>query len=110
VKGRHRPIHSGRPETSNHLSNDVGENAAYRIFGHSFDQNLRPGDLAGPGELGQLHRRLEAEVGPQRRLVARLARKLQALLCASRPTGWHDLQEQGRLDPRHLHRLVTAPG
>lgn len=109
-KGRRRPNQNGRAETPNHLPDGVGDSSAYRIFSHSYDQSLRPGDLAGPDELGQLHRRLEAEMGPQRHLVARLARKLQAFLCASRPTGWRNFQEQGRLDPRHLHRLVTAPG
>lgn len=110
ARGRLRQSRKGRSDIPDMLADANAQSAPYRIFSRSFDQNLRPGDLAGPQALGQLYRRLEAETGSQRQLVMRLARKLEALLCAPRPAGWRDLQEQGCLDPRHLHRLVTAPG
>lgn len=109
ARDRRRHSHNGQSETPDWLA-DVGAcSHTYRVFSRLFDQTLRPGDLATPGELGELHRGLEAGADSQRHLVMRLARKLESLLCAPRPVGWRNLQEQGRLDPRQLHRLITTP-
>lgn len=109
-RGRRRRDHTGDARTPELPGSDVTLSAAYRIFSRAHDQRLRPGDLAGPGELARLRRQLDTVAGPQRRLVARLARRLERQLRTPRPTGWQDQQEQGWLDPRRLHRLIVDPG
>lgn len=110
ARGRRQRSRTGRTDAPDQSSQVPASVNRYRVYTRAFDRTLRPGDLAGAGELAALRRRLETAVGPQHRLIARLARQLERRLRISRPGGWRDLQEQGRLDPRRLHRVVTAPG
>lgn len=109
-RGRRRQGHTGHAQTPEPPGSDSASSVPYRIFSRAHDQTLRPGDLAPPDELARLRRRLDVVAGPQRRLVARLARRLERQLRTPSPTGWQDQQEQGWLDPRRLHRLIVDPG
>lgn len=109
ASGRRRHSRSERLDAPD-VPTGSAQLASYHIFSRAYDELLRPGDLATPDELGRLRRRLEIEAGSQRQLVASLARQLERLLRAPRPTGWRDLQEQGQLDPRRLHQLIITPG
>lgn len=87
----------------------VAADAGYRVFTRAFDEVVDARALADPAALAERRAELDRHLERQGRLVRRLATRLQKVLLARQRREWqHDLDE-GHLDTRRLHRLVTAP-
>ncbi|MGE4338312.1 MAG: hypothetical protein AB7E55_20380 [Pigmentiphaga sp.] len=81
----------------------------YRVFTRAHDQVIAASQLAHPDELERLRHRLDRAVAPYRRIMQRLAHRLQRRLQASSQERWQHDQDEGELDPARLARLVTRP-
>ena len=81
----------------------------YRVFTRAFDEVVDARAIADPASLVERRAELDRHLERQGRLVRRLATRLQKVLLARQRREWrHDLDE-GELDTRRLHRLVTDP-
>jgi cobaltochelatase CobT len=81
----------------------------YRVFEPRYDRVVQAAALAAPREREALRQRLDGELEPYRRLVARLAHRLQRRILARQRRDWSFDQEEGLLDPARLARLVANP-
>lgn len=81
----------------------------YQVYDPSYDRVVQAHDLADAAELDRLRSRLDGELLPYRRLVARLAHQLQRLLLARQRRHWSLDQEEGLLDASRLARLIADP-
>ncbi|MCK9510575.1 MAG: hypothetical protein M0R28_05045 [Pigmentiphaga sp.] len=81
----------------------------YRVFTRAHDQVIAASQLGHPDELERLRHRLDRAVAPYRRIMQRLAHRLQRRLQASSQERWRHDQDEGELDPARLARLVTRP-
>ncbi len=88
----------------------LGESAlGYRIFTQEFDTEIDADSLVRAAELIEYRERLDKRIEQQAIQQARLARDLQAVLCAPQRDGWLGGQEEGYIDGRQLSRLITSP-
>jgi cobaltochelatase CobT len=87
----------------------VGPPPPYTVFTTAHDRVVTPADLADAPDLARLRARLDAETGPMRSLLARLATQLQRRLLAQQRRAWDFDLDEGLLDAAKLHRVVVAP-
>ncbi|MEO8280957.1 MAG: cobalt chelatase [Ideonella sp.] len=81
----------------------------YRVFTTQFDQEVFAASLVRRAELDDFRDRIDRRIARQGLNVARLSRRLQAMLARPVIEGWDDEQEAGRIDGRRLTRLITSP-
>jgi len=82
----------------------------YRIFSTHADREVLARELVSPAEAVRLRALLDGELQPYRRLAAHWAHRLQRLLLTRQRRYWRRDQEEGRIDPSRLARLVADPG
>ena len=81
----------------------------YHVFTHEFDRELHPASLVRPALLAEYRRLLDQHLHALNLPVSRLGRALARRLAQPRRHGWHFEQESGRIDARHLPRVITSP-
>ncbi|MDE2453390.1 MAG: cobalt chelatase, partial [Burkholderiales bacterium] len=81
----------------------------YRVFTRAYDREGRPAARLRPALLAEYRDTLDRRIAEQGLNVARLARRLRALLALPQRDGWDDDQEEGRIDGRRLARLIATP-
>jgi len=79
------------------------------VYTTAFDDVALPLSLATPEELQRLRLQLDHSLADSRRLVQKLANRLQRQLLAEQQRYWRFDQEEGVLDGRRLARLVARP-
>ena len=82
---------------------------AYRVFTTAHDREHRAATLARKQVLVEHRERLDRRIAGQGVNVARLARRLRALLAEPTRDGWDGGQEEGYIDGRRLAQLVASP-
>ncbi|MGI9196830.1 MAG: cobaltochelatase CobT-related protein [Candidatus Nanopelagicales bacterium] len=88
----------------------LGTAAEYAVFTTAYDRIDPVEDVVAAHARRTCRMDLDALVAEHRPLGAYLARSVQALFPAPLDESWESEQEQGRLDPRLLTRLVTGSG
>jgi cobaltochelatase CobT len=83
--------------------------ASYHVYTRAFDRVEMAAGLATPDELHHLRRQLDTSLQDSRRLVQKLANRLQRQLLAQQQRYWRFDQEEGILDNRRLARLIARP-
>lgn len=81
----------------------------YRVFTRQFDQELAAASRVRAALLDEYRHRIEQRLQALSPPVARLARRLSALLARPVRADWHFQQESGQIDGRALARLVSSP-
>lgn len=81
----------------------------YRVFTDAFDTEVHAGTLVRAAALQEYRDRLDRRIEQQGLSVARLARKLNAVLATPVRDGWLHGQEEGYIDGRQLSQLITSP-
>ena len=79
----------------------------YRIFTKEFDLAVNAKNLASKGELNLLRKKFENEYYENKRLINRLAKKLERLFSSLNTNSWKFDQEEGYIDPSRLANLVA---
>jgi len=82
---------------------------SYQVFSRDYDKVLQGATLARPEVLAKYREQLDRRIALQSINVAQLARRLKVLLSLPLRDRWQDEQEEGRIDGRHLARLITSP-
>jgi cobaltochelatase CobT len=82
----------------------------YRAYTTAFDRVVNASALAGREELERLRLELDADFGPVRSLVARLAKRLMRVLMAKQAREWRFDLDEGWLDPARLPAFVASRG
>ncbi len=83
--------------------------SGYRVFTDAFESEIVAASLVRRAELDEFRSRIDRRITEQGLNVARLSRRLQAMLAQPVIEGWDDEQEAGRIDGRRLTRLITSP-
>lgn len=81
----------------------------YHAYTTSFDQVVVPHELIEGRYLAQLRDKLNREIGAHRRVVVRLANRLQRHLKTLRKTSWTSGLDDGLLDTTRLACLIVDP-
>jgi len=82
----------------------------YRAYTTAHDRIVNAAALVDRSELGELHLKLEAELGSIRPVVARLAKRLLRVLMARQTRHWRFDLEEGVIDGSRLAALVASRG
>jgi cobaltochelatase CobT len=82
---------------------------AYSVFTTAHDREHQAATLARKQVLVEHRERLDRRIAGQGVNVARLARRLRALLAEPTRDGWDGGQEEGHIDGRRLAQLVASP-
>ena len=82
----------------------------YRAYTRAFDRVVQASALAGREELAALRVKLDADFGPLRSTVARLAKRLMRVLMARQAREWRFDLDDGFLDPSRLSVFVASDG
>lgn len=86
-----------------------GSAQLYHLYTTHFDEVIRAEDLADREELARLREKLDNQMRQMKKVIARLAHKLQRKLMAQKRTTWEFDQEEGLLDTSRLSRIVADP-
>jgi cobaltochelatase CobT len=81
----------------------------YKVFNHTFDEEIAAEDLCDPEELTRLRNYLDKQLSNLQGVVARLANRLQRRLMAKQNRSWDFDLEEGVLDTARLMRIVIDP-
>lgn len=84
------------------------EENQYHAYTTAYDRVVNALDLVTTGELNHLRERYRAVTEGNRRLVSRLAMRLQRFLLARTRRGWQFDQEEGLLDPHKLTQVIAS--
>ncbi|MEC8265491.1 MAG: hypothetical protein VX009_01615 [Pseudomonadota bacterium] len=79
----------------------------YNIFTKEFDLSVSAKKLATKSELNLLRKKFENEYNDNKRLINRLAKKLERLFSSLNTNSWKFDQEEGYIDPSRLANLVA---
>lgn len=82
---------------------------AYRVFTTEFDTEDKATSLVRAALLDEYRERIDHLIERQGLSVSRLARQLLAVLAHPERDGWATGLEEGHIDGRQLHRLITSP-
>ncbi len=93
-----------------HVEDPVLALAGYRAYTTDFDRVVNAATLASREELARLRASLDADFGPVRSLVARLAKRLLRVLMARQAREWRFDLDDGHLDPARLPAFVASRG
>ena len=89
----------------------IGRDAdGYHAYTTAYDRIVNAAALASRAELAELRRRLEADLGSTRVLVARLAKRLMRVLMAQQAREWRFDLDEGLLDSSRLAPFVASRG
>ncbi len=83
--------------------------ATYRAFTRSFDQEISAEDLCDAEELTRLRPQLDQQLQHLQGVVAKLANRLQRRLLAQQTRAWDFDLEEGMLDAGRLARVIVNP-
>ena len=88
----------------------IAENdAAYRAYTRSFDEEIAAEDLCDAEELARLRQQLDQQLQHLQGVVSKLANRLQRRLLAQQTRAWDFDLEEGILDAGRLSRVVVNP-
>ena len=79
----------------------------YNIFTKEFDLSVNAKNLATKSELNLLRKKFENEYNDNKRLINRLAKKLERLFSSLNTNSWKFDQDEGYIDPSRLANLVA---
>lgn len=82
----------------------------YAVFTVEYDRTVDVGDLVLPHGQSATRLELDALIAEQGSIASYLARSVLTLFPAPLDSEWVSEQQQGRIDPRLLSRVVTSPG
>ncbi len=83
--------------------------ATYRAFTRSFDEEISAEDLCDAEELTRLRQQLDQQLQHLQGVVAKLANRLQRRLLAQQTRAWDFDLEEGMLDAGRLARVIVNP-
>jgi len=83
--------------------------AGYRAFTRSFDEEIYAEDLCDAEELTRLRQQLDQQLQHLQGVVAKLANRLQRRLLAQQTRAWDFDLEEGMLDAGRLARVIVNP-
>ena len=83
--------------------------AAYRAFTRTFDEEIAAEDLCDAEELARLRQQLDQQLQHLQGVVSKLANRLQRRLLAQQTRAWDFDLEEGILDAGRLSRVVVNP-
>ncbi len=79
----------------------------YKIFTKEFDLSVNAKSLASKSELNSLRKKFEEEYFDNKRLINKLAKKLERLFSSLNTNSWKFDQDEGYIDPSRLANLVA---
>ena len=82
----------------------------YKIYTKEFDLSLNAKNLASKAELNFLRKKFENEYFENKRLINKLAKKLERLFSSLNINSWKFDQDEGYIDPTRLANLVANSG
>ena len=85
------------------------EQAAYRAYSRTNDEEVGAEDLCDPDELTRLRQQLDQQLQHLQGVVSKLANRLQRRLMAQQTRAWEFDLDDGMLDAGRLARIVVNP-
>ncbi|HVZ08248.1 cobaltochelatase subunit CobT [Rhodopila sp.] len=105
AEGDDRP---GGPQPRRERPNPDND-AVYRAYTRSFDEEVEAEDLCDPDELTRLRQQLDQQLQHLQGVISKLANRLQRRLLAQQTRSWEFDLEEGLLDAGRLSRVVVNP-
>ena len=105
AEGDDRP---GGPQPRRERPNPDND-AVYRAYTRSFDEEVDAEDLCDPDELARLRQQLDQQLQHLQGVISKLANRLQRRLLAQQTRSWEFDLEEGLLDAGRLARVVINP-
>ncbi|MBS0641300.1 MAG: cobaltochelatase subunit CobT [Acetobacteraceae bacterium] len=105
AEGDDRP---GGPQPRRERPNPDND-AVYRAYTRSFDEEIDAEELCDPDELTRLRQQLDQQLQHLQGVISKLANRLQRRLLAQQTRSWEFDLEEGLLDAGRLSRVVVNP-
>jgi cobaltochelatase CobT len=105
AEGDDRP---GGPQPRRERPNPDNE-AIYRAYTRSFDEEVDAEDLCDADELSRLRQQLDQQLQHLQGVISKLANRLQRRLLAQQTRSWEFDLDEGMLDAGRLARVVINP-
>jgi cobaltochelatase CobT len=105
AEGDDRP---GGPQPRRERPNPDND-AIYRAYTRSFDEEVEAEDLCDADELARLRQQLDQQLQHLQGVISKLANRLQRRLLAQQTRSWEFDLEEGMLDAGRLARVVINP-
>ena len=93
--------------SENLLKNKDSITDKYKVFTKEFDLSVNAKYLASKSELNYLRKKFENEYFENKRLINKLAKKLERLFSSLNTNSWKFDQDEGHIDPSRLANLVA---